>query len=614
MQRSRVTTLDCAMSQGGGRVAPMPRPAGDSTAYIGNRADGDATMFNGPIHGDVHLPGSSIRPSESVSNRCLRDLRVTDPREDRARIEGDKDKLLRDCYAWVLEDASFQQWRTQDASRLLWIKGDPGKGKTMLTMGVIAELSRGARRDKAKPSPRTVSKMLAKMRLKVKQDVRSATKQPLLAYFFCQSTRPELNNAVSVLRGLVYLLIVQKEELMRHVQKRYESVGRLLFEGPNAVYALREILSDMLNDPAVPPTCLLVDALDECTSGLSELLHIITDASLGRHGKVKWLVTSRNLPEVERYLQPDSLGVKVSLEVKASHVSRAVAAFVEYKVQHLAVVQKYDTSLQAEVQQQLRNKAEGTFLWVSLVCKELEGVPLYRTREVLQALPPGLDPLYERMMAHIKAQDVRTAGYCKATLRSITLAFRPLQLGELAVAAGLPRDQFRDVQAVADLVSRCGSFLTVREGVVSFIHLSARDYFTIGNGQQVFSGRAAEEQGQLAECLLDAMDSMLQRDMCGLQKPGARVQEAKGQVQQSCLARIAYACEYWVEHLQASGRFCSSILVDGDKVHGFFRKHLLHWLEAMSLLQKMPEAILALQKLEAILSVSYKLTKKRQRY
>ena len=262
------------------------------------------------------------------------------------------------------------------------------------------------------------------------------------------------------------------------------------------------------------------------------------------------------------------------------------------------------------MQQLLRDKAEGTFLWVSLVCRELEGVPLYRTREVLQALPPGLNPLYERMMAHIKAQDAKTAGYCKAALQLITLAFRPLQLGELAVAAGLPRDQFRDVQAVADLVGRCGSFLTVREGVVSFIHLSARDYFTAGNGWQVFNGTGPEEQGQLAECLLDVIDCTLQRDMCGLQKPGARVQEAKGRVWQSCLARIAYACEYWVEHLQASGRSCSSILADGGKVHSFFQRHLLHWLEAMSLVQKMPEAILALQKLEAILSVSYGLAGK----
>jgi hypothetical protein len=71
------------------------------------------------------------------------------------------------------------------------------------------------------------------------------------------------------------------------VQKRYETVSRLLFEGPNAVHMLREILSDILNGPSLPPTYLLIDALDECTSGLSELLYIITDASLRQHGKVK---------------------------------------------------------------------------------------------------------------------------------------------------------------------------------------------------------------------------------------------------------------------------------------------------------------------------------------
>jgi len=288
------------------------------------------------------------------------------------------------------------------------------------------------------------------------------------------------------------MLAVQRGNLLQHIQERYKTVGKQLFEGPNAVYALRVILSDMLNDASLPPTYMLVDALDECTSGLSELLHVITDASFGRGSRVKWLVTSRNIREIELYLQPDSAGVKVSLEVKASHVSSAVAAFVEYNVQRLATVQQYDRELQAEVQQQLRDKAEGTFLWVSLVCKELESVPLYCTRAVLQALPPGPDPLYERMMAQIVAQDARTAGYCKEILQSITLAFRPLQLEELPVAAGLPRDQFGDVQAVADLVNCCGSFLTVRENVVSLIHLSAKDFFTLGNCRQVFDGLLAE--------------------------------------------------------------------------------------------------------------------------
>jgi hypothetical protein len=327
----------------------MPHPAGDNTTYTGNLADGDSTNFYGSVYGDVHLPGKPRETGELSPHQCLRDLRVTDPREDRTRIVGDKDRLLRDCYAWVLEDDSFQRWRTPDASRLLWIKGDPGKGKTMMTMGVIAELSR---RDEVKRSIWNVMGRLWPV-----------SGPCLVAYFFCQSTRPELNNATSVLRGLLYLLIAQKGALMRHVQGRYETVGKQLFEGPNAVYALREILADMLDDASLPPTYLLVDALDECTSGLPELLRIITDSSIGRRSRVKWLVTSRNIPEIEQHLQPDPLGVKVSLEVKASHVSRAVAAFVEYKVQWLAALQSYDAELQAEVQQQLREARSCGYRW-----------------------------------------------------------------------------------------------------------------------------------------------------------------------------------------------------------------------------------------------------------
>jgi hypothetical protein len=577
----------------------MQSPAGYSTTYTNNRADGNSTNIYGNVYGDLHIPGRADGTGGSSAHRCLRDLRVTNPREDRARIEDDKDPLLKDCYAWILDNARFQRWRTQDDSQLLWIKGDPGKGKTMMMMGLIDELSRG---DRARPSSRTMSKMLAKLKL----SSAISSKHALVAYFFCQSTRPELNNAVSVLRGLIYMLVEQREQLMQHVQKRYKDTGSKLFEGPNAMYTLKEILSNILSDRTLPLTYLLVDALDECTSDLSALLRIITDDSPARRSRVKWLVTSRNIPAIEKYLQPDSAGVKISLEVSASHVSKAVAAFVDSKVKRLAAVQQYDNKTTAEVQQQLRNKAEGTFLWVSLVCKELESVSSFRTRAVLQAMPPGLDPLYKRMMAQILAQkDVKTAEYCKDVLRSLTVAFRPLQLEELIVVAGLPSDQFDNVQKVANLVGYCGSFLTVRKDIVSFIHLSAKDYLTSDNDQQVFDGAAAEEQGRVTHRLLNAMLSTLRRDMCDLQKSGARTQEAAEQVKNSILSQIAYACEYWVDHLTSSAS-PNDALHEGGIVHVFLREKFLYWLEALGLCKCVPKGVVSVEILLSLIQVCSK--------
>ncbi|PON20625.1 hypothetical protein TGAM01_v210499 [Trichoderma gamsii] len=41
----------------------------------------------------------------------------------------------------ILDHSDFRQWRDDERSRLLWIKGDPGKGKTMLLCGIVNELS-----------------------------------------------------------------------------------------------------------------------------------------------------------------------------------------------------------------------------------------------------------------------------------------------------------------------------------------------------------------------------------------------------------------------------------------------------------------------------------------
>ncbi|KAK4171520.1 HET-domain-containing protein, partial [Triangularia setosa] len=69
---------------------------------------------------------------DKADTRCLSDLHSTNPRHDKKRIEDAKGGLLKDSYCWILSNVQFQQWHDGHDQRLLWIKGDPGKGKTML--------------------------------------------------------------------------------------------------------------------------------------------------------------------------------------------------------------------------------------------------------------------------------------------------------------------------------------------------------------------------------------------------------------------------------------------------------------------------------------------------
>jgi hypothetical protein len=63
--------------------------------------------------------------------QCLKRLWPTDPEIEKKRIQQTKGVLLEDVYRWVLEKSEFRRWRDDKNVRLLWIRGDPGKGKTM---------------------------------------------------------------------------------------------------------------------------------------------------------------------------------------------------------------------------------------------------------------------------------------------------------------------------------------------------------------------------------------------------------------------------------------------------------------------------------------------------
>jgi hypothetical protein len=201
----------------------------------------------------------------------MQHLRLTDPRDDKKRIEETKGGLLEDSYRWILENPDFQQWRNDQQSRLLWIKGDPGKRKTMLLCGIVNELKT------------------------------SIAQTDLLSYFFCQATDSRINNATAVLRGLVFLLVDQQPSLISHIRKKYEHAGKTLFEDTNAWYALSEIFTNILRDPTLKRTYLIIDALDKCVVDLPKLLDFIIQ-KLSVSTRVKWIVSSRNWPDIEENL------------------------------------------------------------------------------------------------------------------------------------------------------------------------------------------------------------------------------------------------------------------------------------------------------------------------
>lgn len=495
---------------------------------------------------------------------CLRELRLTDPRDDMRTIESTKDNLIEDSCLWILEDRAFLDWWNGQGFRFLWIHGDPGKGKTMMTIALIRFIRSITSKQMASGAPDAMS------------------------FFFCQKTVPELNRATSVLRGLIYLLVSKHKNLIRHLQKPYGEAGNRLFEGPNVLSSLWQILLDILQDRSLSTVYLVVDALDECDDDVFRLLEwiIYTDTQL--ESRVKWLVTSRNEPRIKELLKNNDL-LHASLELNSSHVSKAVSTFIDTKVAELARQKQYSSELQLWIKNYLQCNAEGTFLWAALICKELKHVRPARAHLTLQEFPAGLQSLYEQMLKRVESKseyESEDVDFCKKILCSVTLASRPLSLEELVVFADFSAP-FQDEKNVLELVDRCGSFLVNRKKTVYFVHQSAKDYLSTGEGSRIFKTSQSNEHARIADLCLQVMQVDLKRGICN-----------------DLPARVSYACVHWVFHFKQADRGGYN-LQDNGPVHQFLKKHLLHWLEAVSKMKKMSDGILAIKDFEFLLPVSW---------
>ncbi|PHH49546.1 Vegetative incompatibility protein HET-E-1 [Ceratocystis fimbriata CBS 114723] len=490
--------------------------------------------------------------------KCLSDLCITDPSTDKKDIESRKGGLLKDCYRWILSHKDFQQFLNDSESPILWIKGDPGKGKTMLLCGIIDELERA--------------------------------NQTSLSYFFCQATNDRLNTATSVLRGLIYHLACYDPRLTKHVRKKYD-INRDVFRNQGVWHELCDILASMLNDPSLENAILVVDALDECITRQKDLLEFIAKPS-----HAKWIVSSRNSPDIEEVLNDAEQKVKIHLEINEASVSAAVNSFIDFKVDQLARKKKYDRETRLAILEHLRLNAGGTFLWVSLACQELSSqkCPNWQRLKELKISLTESDSLYRSMLEQINQH--KDSKLFKDILATALVLYRSATVEELhLLVEGL---QNFDREEAEEAIKSCGCFLTIRSNSVSFMHQPENDYFLNECLREILPFSIADQHRKVFTRSLDLLHDVLKRDIYGLNTPGCLIDEVNAP-QPDPLAAIRYSCTFWVNHLLDSR--VDVIASENDKILDFFKKGYLHWLEALSLLNQVSIAGKAMQQLEAYL-------------
>lgn len=258
--------------------------------------------------------------------------------------------------------------------------------------------------------------------------------------------------------------------------------------------------------------------------------------------------------------------------------------------------------LQKEVAGEVQAGANGTFLWVSLIFRQMNESDLDAdsVMEFIRQMPSTLRGIYDRMMEQIINSSIPMFEACRQALLAAVVAYRPLHLCEMRILAA-----FKPLAIPKRIILRCG-LLSIRESdqTVSFIHQSAEDYLIDQESKfhsKLFPDGHSDGHRNIVIRSVTAMDR-LEKDIENLQDPGFQLSEDY-LPHSDILKSTKYSCVYWIGHLCETENDAGTADLSDEKIIVFWEKHFLHWLEALSLLRSLPHGADALMKLTCLLKV-----------
>ena len=424
-------------------------------------------------------------PHENLG--CLQSLFLSNPQDDVAAIRSAKGDRVGGTCEWILAQDRYTSLLVEDSPQLLWLSGGPGIGKTVISSFLVEELVKLAER-----SPRMT-----------------------LAYYFCDDKDERRKTSMAILRGLLLQLLRQRPILFKHIQPDFDVSRDSLFTD---FHALWRIFLSIVKDHEAGEIYCLIDALDECEEKsrrlfLTNLRKLFHSAQQNEKTFVKFIVTSRRNSDIEESLAAVSSAIR-NLQIDSGRVNADLSKYIDVKVNELWTQKKYPRDQKQVVKDVLTGKAEGTFLYVSLVLDDLRKAKIFsQVNQKLRKLPSNLDEVYDRILRQIDPDCVEVAGF---VLRWVAIARRPLTVEELAMARALGPEEWKEntippkdfLDSLKDGFKCCEPLVYVDpdNNTINLVHQSAKDYLL---------GEYLQAKADLSQyCVVTDMTNLLIFEVC----------------------------------------------------------------------------------------------------
>ncbi|KAI1416816.1 hypothetical protein F5Y13DRAFT_204160 [Hypoxylon sp. FL1857] len=342
---------------------------------------------------------------------------------------------------WLKDEPDFMRWlNTLDRTvRCIWLHGIPGSGKTFLVGNLIKRMQ--------------------------------ASGQQVLFAFLSHSNQAA-GSAVRVFHSLLFQLLQGDPTFRATLHDSSQSNYRRLKNDSDFVL---DFLCKILTGSG--PSFIVLDGLDELDeSSWKHLLSNILKIN-ERCPETKLLISSREERDIS--LRLCSKAIPLRLDYRNF---RDIDSFVQLECKDILLEMKSygaDEQICLKVKKTLDTIAEKAAGRLILLMVKDQGT-LHDIEAQIEDLPDGLDEVYGRLLVRIKTKLTRSLRtVVRAILQWVACVRRPLREEEmlqiLAVQPGQPdftkgRKEFRDICKV------CGPIVEINEGIIRFVHFSAKEY------------------------------------------------------------------------------------------------------------------------------------------